>query len=41
MAAQPGGGETDDAGPFLAPVLQGVQAEVSDGGGVGVAPDAE
>ncbi len=33
--------EGDDAGRFLAPVLQGVQAERRDGGGVRVAEDAE
>ena len=33
--------ERDDAGRFLAAVLEGVQAERGDGGGVGVAEDAE
>ena len=31
----------DDAGRLLAAVLQGVQAERGDGGGIGVAEDAE
>ena len=31
----------DDAGGFLAAVLQGVEAECGEGGGVGVVPDAE
>ena len=33
--------EGDDAGGFLAAVLQRVQAERGDGGGVGHVPDAE
>ena len=33
--------EGDDAGGLLAAVLQGVQAERCDGGGVGMAEDAE
>ena len=33
--------EGDDAGGLLAAVLKGVQAERGDGGGVGVAEDAE
>ena len=33
--------EGDDAGGFLAAVLQGVQAERGDGGGVGMAENAE
>ena len=31
----------DDPGGFLAAVLEGVQAEGGEGGGVGVVPDAE
>ena len=33
--------EGDDAGGFLAAMLQGVQSECGDGGGLGVAEDAE
>ena len=33
--------EGDDAGGFLAAMLEGVQAERGDGGGIGVAEDAE
>ena len=33
--------EGDDAGGFLAAMLEGVQSERGDGGGLGVAEDAE
>jgi len=41
FAVKPGSIERDDAGGFLAAVLQSMQAERGDGGGFGVAEDAE
>ena len=41
LAVKPGAVEGDDAGGLLAAMLQGVQSERGDGGGFGVAEDAE
>ena len=41
LAVEAAAVEGDDAGGFLAAMLQGVQAERGDGGGFGVAEDAE
>ena len=38
---KPGAVKGDDAGGLLAAMLQGVQAERGDGGGLGMAEDAE
>src|SRR5262249_10193891 len=41
LGVEPVSVEGDDAGGFLAAMLQGVQAERRDGGGVGMAEDTE
>ena len=41
LGVKPGAVEGDDAGGFLAAMLQGVQSERGDGGGLGMAEDAE